>query len=93
MPFSSPGDAADAQGFLKVMAWRCITCWKHTNTLKAIALGGKSVDLAAKLALQAIEGLCCRGKDAKKPLTPDFFAAIANQRVWAREEKAKAMPA
>lgn len=85
-----PGDAAMLKAFEGngVALHYLLEAYKH---LKAIALCGKSVDLAAKLALQADEGLLL-GKDAKA-ITPDFFAAIANHRVWAREEKAKAIPA
>ena len=58
--------------------------------VKAIALHGEARQLLDVLHLQADEGLLAikDGKDLKA-----FFAAIGQHRVWAREPKAKAVPA
>lgn len=62
--------------------------YKH---LKAIALCGAAGDLASQLHLEADEGLLsgASAKDVAKPL----FDAIAKHRVWAREPKARKVPA
>jgi catalase len=64
-----------------------LEAYKH---LKAIALHGEARQLLDVLHLQADEGLLAikDGKDLKA-----FFAAIGQHRVWAREPKAKAIPA
>ena len=64
-----------------------LEAYKH---LKAIALHGEARQLLDVLHLQADEGLLAikDGKDLKA-----FFAAIGQHRVWAREPKAKAVPA
>jgi len=64
-----------------------LEAYKH---LKAIALGGEASQLLDVLHLEADEGLLV-GKDSKA--FKAFFAAIAQHRVWAREPKAKAIPA
>lgn len=85
-----PGDEAMLKAFegSGVALHYLLEAYKH---LKAIALCGKAADLADKLSLPADEGLL-KGADAGA-VTKAFFAAIANHRVWAREEKAKAIPA
>lgn len=64
-----------------------LEAYKH---LKAIALHGEARQLLDVLHLQADEGLLVikEAKDLK-----GFFAAIGQHRVWAREAKAKAVPA
>ncbi len=64
-----------------------LEAYKH---LKAIALHGEASQLLDVLHLEADAGLLA-GKDNK--LLKAFIAAIAQHRVWAREEKAKAIPA
>ena len=64
-----------------------LEAYKH---LKAIALSGEAKQLLDVLKLEADAGLIVGG-DAKA--IKAFFAAIAQHRVWAREPKAKAIPA
>jgi len=64
-----------------------LEAYKH---LKAIALSGEAKQLLEVLKLEADAGLIVGG-DAKS--IKAFFAAIAQHRVWAREPKAKAIPA
>ncbi|WP_258571620.1 catalase HPII [Pseudomonas protegens] len=64
-----------------------LEAYKH---LKAIALHGDARELLHSLRLEADEGLIV-GADAKA--LKAFIAAIAQHRVWSREEKAKAIPA
>ncbi|MEB0078351.1 catalase HPII [Pseudomonas sp. CCI3.2] len=64
-----------------------LEAYKH---LKAIALSGEASQLLDVLHLEADEGLLV-GKNGK--LFKAFAAAIAQHRVWAREPKAKAIPA
>lgn len=64
-----------------------LEAYKH---LKAIALHGEARELLQVLKLEADEGLII-GTDAKA--LKAFFAAIAQHRVWDREDKAKAVPA
>ena len=64
-----------------------LEAYKH---LKAIALHGEASQLLDVLHVQADEGLLVL-KDAKD--VKAFFAAIGQHRVWAREPKAKAIPA
>ena len=64
-----------------------LEAYKH---LKAIALQGDASQLLDVLHLQVDEGLLAI-KDAKD--VKAFFAAISQHRVWAREPKAKAIPA
>lgn len=64
-----------------------LEAYKH---LKAIALHGEARDLLGVLHLEADEGLLV-SKDSKGFKV--FFAAMAKHRVWAREQKAKAIPA
>ena len=64
-----------------------LEAYKH---LKAIALHGDAKQLLDVLHLQADAGLLAI-KDAHD--LKAFFAAIAQHRVWAREPKAKAIPA
>ncbi|WP_426237094.1 catalase HPII [Pseudomonas sp. TWP3-2] len=65
-----------------------LEAYKH---LKAIALQGEAKQLLDVLKLEADAGLL-EGKDVGA-LTKPFFAAIGQHRVWAREPKAKAIPA
>ncbi|RON93136.1 catalase HPII [Pseudomonas fluorescens] len=65
-----------------------LEAYKH---LKAIALHGDAKQLQDLLKLEADAGLL-QGKDVPG-LTKPFFAAIGQHRVWAREPKAKAIPA
>ena len=65
-----------------------LEAYKH---LKAIALQGEAKQLQDLLKLDADAGLL-QGKDVAA-LTKPFFAAIGEHRVWAREPKAKAIPA
>ncbi|WP_095190250.1 catalase HPII [Pseudomonas sp. Irchel 3E19] len=65
-----------------------LEAYKH---LKAIALHGEAKQLLDVLKLEADAGLL-EGKDIGA-LTKPFFAAIGQHRVWAREPKAKAIPA
>ncbi|VEF06398.1 hydroperoxidase II [Pseudomonas fluorescens] len=65
-----------------------LEAYKH---LKAIALQGEAKQLQDLLKLDADAGLL-QGKDVTA-LTKPFFAAIGEHRVWAREPKAKAIPA
>ncbi|UVL37701.1 catalase HPII [Pseudomonas sp. B21-041] len=65
-----------------------LEAYKH---LKAIALHGEAKQLQDLLKLEADDGLL-QGKDVPA-LTKPFFAAIGQHRVWAREPKAKAIPA
>lgn len=65
-----------------------LEAYKH---LKAIALNGEAKQLLDVLHLLADEGLLVGGNDSKAFTA--FFAAIAQHRVWAREPKAKAIPA
>ncbi|WP_414870753.1 catalase HPII [Pseudomonas sp. IT-347P] len=65
-----------------------LEAYKH---LKAIALHGEAKQLQDLLKLDADAGLL-QGKDVPG-LTKPFFAAIGQHRVWAREPKAKAIPA
>lgn len=64
-----------------------LEAYKH---LKAIALNDEARELLSVLHLEADEGLLV-GKDSK--VFKAFFAAIAQHRVWAREPKAKTIPA
>ncbi|WP_397450775.1 catalase HPII [Pseudomonas sp. NA-150] len=64
-----------------------LEAYKH---LKAIELNGEAGQLLNALHLEADEGLLL-SKDTKS--FKAFFAAIAQHRVWAREPKAKAVPA
>ncbi|MOA34765.1 hydroperoxidase II [compost metagenome] len=52
---------------------------------------GEAKQLQDLLKLEADDGLL-QGKDVPA-LTKPFFAAIGQHRVWAREPKAKAIPA
>jgi catalase len=65
-----------------------LEAYKH---LKAIALNGEAKQLLDVLHLSADEGLLIGGNDSKA--FKAFFAAMAQHRVWAREPKAKAVPA
>ncbi|MBC8995692.1 catalase HPII [Pseudomonas sp. N40(2020)] len=65
-----------------------LEAYKH---LKAIALQGEAKQMLDVLKLDADAGLL-EGKDVAA-LTKPFFAAIGQHRVWAREPKAKAVPA
>ena len=84
-----PGGAASIKALSAdgVALHYLLEAYKH---LKAIALHGEAAQLLDVLHLQADEGLLVL-KDAK-PFKA-FFAAIAQHRVWAREARAKAVPA
>jgi catalase len=81
-------ESAKALGKDGVAKHYLLEAYKH---LKAIALAGEAGDLAKALQLEADEGLLS-GADAKS-VAGDFIAAIAKHRVWAREPKAKTVPA
>jgi catalase len=65
-----------------------LEAYKH---LKAIALAGEAKDLLKVVNLDEDEGLLT-GADAGA-VQKDFIAAIAKHRVWARQPKAKGIPA
>jgi catalase len=65
-----------------------LEAYKH---LKAIAVLGDAKDLLAALRLDPDEGLLVGSNAAA--VNGDFIAAIAKHRVWAREAKAKSVPA
>ncbi|MHA3734082.1 catalase HPII [Pseudomonas sp. Eth.TT006] len=85
-----PGGAASIQALSGdgVALHYLLEAYKH---LKAIALHGEAKQLQDLLKLEADAGLL-QGKDVPG-LTKPFFAAIGQHRVWAREPKAKAVPA
>jgi len=64
-----------------------LEAYKH---LKAIGLHGEARQLLVELKLEVDAGLI---EDAETGGFSRFFAAIAQHRVWAREPKAKAVPA
>jgi catalase len=64
-----------------------LEAYKH---LKAIGLHGEARQLLVELKLEVDAGLI---EDAEASGFSRFFAAIAQHRVWAREPKAKAVPA
>ncbi len=64
-----------------------LEAYKH---LKAIGLHGEARQLLVELKLEVDAGLI---EDADASGFSRFFAAIAQHRVWAREAKAKAVPA
>ena len=82
------GDAVRAMSTDGTALHYVLEAYKH---LKAIAVLGDAKDLLTALRLDADEGLLV-GSDAAA-VTGDFIAAIARHRVWAREAKAKAVPA
>jgi catalase len=85
-----PGGAASVKALSGdgVALHYVLEAYKH---LKAIALQGDAKQLQDLLKLEADAGLL-QGKDVPA-LTKPFFAAIGQHRVWAREPKAKAIPA
>nr|WP_315444876.1 catalase HPII [uncultured Pseudomonas sp.] len=85
-----PGGAASVKALSGdgVALHYVLEAYKH---LKAIALQGEAKQLLDVLKLEADAGLL-EGKDVGA-LTKPFFAAIGQHRVWAREPKAKAIPA
>jgi len=85
-----PGGAASIKALSAdgVALHYLLEAYKH---LKAIALHGDAKQLQDLLKLEADDGLL-QGKDVPG-LTKPFFAAIGQHRVWAREPKAKAIPA
>jgi len=64
-----------------------LEAYKH---LKAISLSGEAKELLKLLHLDEDTGLLCVSDSASFEA---FFDAIAQHRVWAREPKAKAVPA
>lgn len=84
-----PGGAKSVQALSTdgVALHYLLEAYKH---LKAIALAGEAKQLLQVLHLEADAGLIV-GADAKA--LKAFFAAIAQHRVWAREAKAKGIPA
>ena len=84
-----PGGAKSVQALSTdgVALHYLLEAYKH---LKAIALAGEAKQLLQVLHLEADAGLIV-GADAKA--LKAFFAAIAQHRVWAREVKAKGIPA
>jgi catalase len=85
-----PGGAASVKALSAdgVAKHYLLEAYKH---LKAIALAGEAKDLLKAVNLDEDEGLLT-GADAGA-LQKDFIAAIAKHRVWAREPKAKGIPA
>ncbi|CAB1400053.1 Catalase (EC 1.11.1.6) [Pseudomonas fluorescens] len=85
-----PGGAASIKALSAdgVALHYLLEAYKH---LKAIALHGDAKQLQDLLKLEADAGLL-QGADVGA-LTKPFFAAIGEHRVWAREPKAKAVPA
>jgi len=85
-----PGGAASIKALSAdgVALHYLLEAYKH---LKAIALHGEAKQLQDLLKLEADAGLL-QGVDVAA-LTKPFFAAIGEHRVWAREPKAKAIPA
>ncbi|MFP0197456.1 catalase HPII [Pseudomonas sp. PHC1] len=85
-----PGGAASVKALSGdgVALHYLLEAYKH---LKAIALHGEAKQLLGVLKLETDAGLL-EGKDVGA-LTKPFFAAIGQHRVWAREPKAKAIPA
>ncbi|SDR82892.1 catalase [Pseudomonas sp. Z003-0.4C(8344-21)] len=85
-----PGGAASIKALSAdgVALHYLLEAYKH---LKAIALHGDAKQLQDLLKLEADAGLL-QGVDVAA-LTKPFFAAIGEHRVWAREPKAKAIPA
>lgn len=85
-----PGGAASIKALSAdgVALHYLLEAYKH---LKAIALHGDAKQLQDLLKLEADAGLL-QGADVAA-LTKPFFAAIGEHRVWAREPKAKAVPA
>lgn len=85
-----PGGAASIKALSAdgVALHYLLEAYKH---LKAIALHGDAKQLQDLLKLEADAGLL-QGADVAA-LTKPFFAAIGEHRVWAREPKAKAIPA
>ena len=81
-------DAAKALQVSGVALHYLLEAYKH---LKAIALCGEAADLLAVLRLEADEGLLSAAK--VEDLCADLVKAMAKHRVWAREPKAKAVPA
>jgi catalase len=65
-----------------------LEAYKH---LKAIAICGEACELTTRLALDADAGLIT-GRKADEVFA-NFAAAIANHRVWEREDRAKSIPA
>ena len=84
------GGAQAAQAFAASGAAKhyLYEAYKH---LKAIALAGEAKDLIAKLGLDADAGLL--GGESAQSLQQDFFAAMAQHRVWARMPKIASVPA
>jgi len=85
-----PGGAASIKALSAdgVALHYLLEAYKH---LKAIALHGDARQLQDLLKLEADAGLL-QGADVAA-LSKPFFAAIGEHRVWAREPKAKAVPA
>jgi len=85
-----PGGAASIKALSAdgVALHYLLEAYKH---LKAIALHGDAKQLQDLLKLEADAGLL-QGADVAA-LSKPFFAAIGEHRVWAREPKAKAVPA
>ncbi|WP_454254924.1 catalase HPII [Pseudomonas sp. Marseille-Q8238] len=85
-----PGGAQAAKQFAEdgVALHYVLEAYKH---LKTIALCGSAADIAGQLHLEKDAGLLSAGKAAK--LSADFVASIGKHRVWAREAKAKRIPA
>ncbi len=85
-----PGGAASTQALAAdgVAKHYLLEAYKH---LKAIALAGEAKELLKVVGLDEDEGLLT-GADAGA-LQQDFIAAIAKHRVWARQPKARSVPA
>lgn len=83
-----PGGVAKALEGNGVALHYLLEAYKH---LKAIALCGDAGELPKRLHLEEDEGLLVAAKASD--LCAKFVAAMAKHRVWAREAKAKAVPA
>jgi len=87
-----PGGAASAQALAGsgVALHYLLEAYKH---LKPIAVIGEGKQLLDLLKLPCDAGLLAGPESALKTLVGDFFVAIAQHRVWARQPLADAVPA
>jgi catalase len=65
-----------------------LEAYKH---LKPVALSGDAAQLAAMLGLEEDDGMLCG--DSFDPLYMRFETALKQHRIWAREMRAKSIPA
>ncbi|MES2819250.1 MAG: catalase HPII [Pseudomonadota bacterium] len=87
-----PGGAANAKALAGsgVSLHYLLEAYKH---LKPIAVVGEAKQLLDLLKLPLDAGLLTGDETALKALVGDFFAAMAQHRVWARQPQADAVPA